>query len=123
MNIFEAIRWLQDKPEGTELAAGKIRIYKASYGVAFEPVIGTLADLILTFEHADFRPVVDWSKVPVDTKVLVRDYSSNPWKKHHFARYEAESLSPFYTWMVGGTSWSETNTVYWKYCKLAEDDK
>lgn len=31
---------------------------------------------------------IDWSKVPVDTPILVRDNKSDEWLRRYFARYE-----------------------------------
>lgn len=66
------------------------------------------------------EPDVDWSKVPVDTKVYVRDDSCTEWYKRYFAKYENGLV---YTWMYGQTSWisKEHETECWKYVKLAED--
>lgn len=60
---------------------------------------------------------VDWSKVKVDTPILVRDYDDESWRKRYFAKYENKQV---YAWVNGGTSWSEKATINWKYAKLAE---
>lgn len=39
-------------------------------------------------EQEYVEPPVDWSKVPVDTKVYVRDSDSDPWKPRYFARFK-----------------------------------
>lgn len=44
------------------------------------------------------EPQVDWSKVPVDTPILVRDSELFAWSKEHFAKYEDETV---YTWDYG----------------------
>ena len=36
----------------------------------------------------EYTPHVDWSKVEVDAKVLVRDDDDEPWIPRHFAKYE-----------------------------------
>lgn len=61
---------------------------------------------------------VDWSKVPVDTKVLVSD-DGEEWHKRHFAKYE-ESI--VYVWGYGDTSWTTDLMEAWEYAKLAEVD-
>ena len=68
------------------------------------------------------EPEVDWSKVEVDTPILVRGSENEEWNKRYFARYENETI---YAWVSGRTSW----TVYdngdmasWKYAKLAEQE-
>ena len=66
------------------------------------------------------EPETDWSKVEVDTPILVRDYESQEWEARHFAKYEGGIV---YTWVGGCTSWSETNTTSWNYAKLAESEE
>ena len=61
---------------------------------------------------------VDWSKVAVDTPILVRDFEYSNWLKKHFAKFESGKV---YTWRGGGTSWnSNDKTDGWKYAILAE---
>lgn len=64
------------------------------------------------------EPSVDWSKVPVDTKVLVSD-DGGKWFKRYFASYEDGRV---YVWYGGGTSWSNNLTSPYNYAKLAEED-
>ena len=67
------------------------------------------------------EPEVDWSKVEVDTPILVRDYESQEWEARHFAKYEDGVI---YTWDGGSTSWtSKGNVTEWKYAKLAESEE
>lgn len=63
---------------------------------------------------------IDWSRVSVDTPILVRDYEDEPWYKKYFAKYENGIV---YTWKDGCTSWStlNNNTISWKFAKLAEE--
>ena len=66
---------------------------------------------------------VDWSKVAVDTPILVRDREENAWRKRHFAKYENETV---YAWSEGLTSWSaerSSNITDWKMAKLAESEE
>lgn len=65
------------------------------------------------------EPPVDWSKVEVDTKVLVRDNEDNPWLKRYFAKCINGRV---YTWSNGKTSWNERWTDNWDYAKLADDE-
>ena len=62
---------------------------------------------------------VDWSKVEVDTPLLVRNYINGEWSKRYFAKYEDGNV---YTWINGRTSWNETSIYAWKYAKLAEPE-
>lgn len=66
------------------------------------------------------EPTVDWSKVPVDAKVLVST-DEVVWKKRHFAR--VEDGMPL-VWADGQTSWSADRADYiaaFKYIKLYEE--
>ena len=69
------------------------------------------------------EPETDWSKVEVDTPILVR-YSEDgdeEWLKRHFAKYENGKV---YAWFDGCTSWStEGHMVIWNYAKLAESEE
>lgn len=64
------------------------------------------------------EPPVDWSKVAVDTPILVRDNANLEWTKRYFAKYENGSV---FTWSDGTTSWSsEGYTTAWELAKLPE---
>ena len=68
------------------------------------------------------EPQVDWSKVPVDTPILVRNEGvGKEWEKRHFARYIDGKI---YAWPIGTTSWSHGNKAVstWDYAKLAESE-
>ena len=68
------------------------------------------------------RPV-DWSKVAVDTPILVRDSEKESWRKRYFAKYENGIV---YAWCAGATSWSacrSINITDWKMAKLAESEE
>ena len=61
---------------------------------------------------------VDWSKVAVDTPILVRDSTDSDWSKRYFAKYQNGIVYAFYD---GRTSWnSEEKLIFWPYAKLAE---
>lgn len=69
-------------------------------------------------------PQTDWSKVEVDTKVLVSDNGVN-WYRRRFAKYEDEKV---YVYPNGTDSWSDGSDEYandcvvWKYVKLWTED-
>lgn len=68
-------------------------------------------------------PPVDWSKIPVDTPILVRPNEEHAWSRRYFAKYENGSV---YAWEQGATSWSIDDPAYicdWKYAKLAESEE
>ena len=66
------------------------------------------------------EPEVDWSKVPVDTKIYIKNFEGEMWDRRHFAKYENGRV---YAWSGGGTSWSceEQEMADWEYAKLAEE--
>ena len=64
------------------------------------------------------EPEVDWSKVEVDTPILVRQGKNGTWLERHFAKYENGDV---YAWVDGQTSWTGADKIKWKYAKLAED--
>lgn len=65
------------------------------------------------------EPEIDWSKVKVDTPILVRDYEGSEWIKRYFAKF-ADGI--VYTWQGETTSWTasgEYNVISWKYAKTS----
>lgn len=64
------------------------------------------------------EPEVDWSKVAVDTPILVREYEDGGWFKRYFAKYENGKV---YAWDNGYTSWIGEEMLDWEYAKLAEE--
>lgn len=68
-------------------------------------------------------PPVDWSKVAVDTPILVRDSEDGIWRKRYFAKYKDNTV---YTWQGGATSWSaysSSDMSNWQFAKLAEGEE
>lgn len=64
--------------------------------------------------------IIDYSKVPVDTPILVWDDDSEKKLKRYFAFFENERV---HTWGSGATSWSSNDRDYvsdWDYAELAE---
>lgn len=69
------------------------------------------------------EPEVDWSKVKVDTPILVRDYESGKWIKRYFAKFVDGKV---YAWGDGATSWTadgECDVTSWNHAKLAESEE
>ena len=64
---------------------------------------------------------VDWSKVKVDTPILVKDTEEGEWQKRHFSGVKNGKV---YAWHDGLTSWSAIGGCErsWKYAKLAESE-
>ena len=61
---------------------------------------------------------IDWNKVEVDAKVLVRDKPYNEWLKRHFAKYEDGKV---YVFKDGRTSWNSRGITHWEETKLWEN--
>ena len=66
------------------------------------------------------EPETDWSKVEVDTPILVRQGEKGQWLERHFAKYENGDV---YAWVDGQTSWTGADKIKWKYAKLAEGEE
>ena len=81
------------------------------------------ADGFANWANSEYvEPPVDWSKVPVDTPILVKNFIDVKWEKRYFAKYEDGKV---HAWNDGTTSWtahSENHTIVWKYAKLAEEE-
>ena len=67
------------------------------------------------------RDEIDWSKVPKDTKVLVKNKTDKLWYPRYFVEYKNGKYN---TYINGSTSWSTDDfPEEWDYCKLAEEQK
>lgn len=64
--------------------------------------------------------IVDWSKVAVDTPVLVSNDGKN-WCNRYFSSFDGVNVI---AWEYGATSWSvddaDSEVYRWEYAKLAE---
>ena len=69
------------------------------------------------------EPEVDWTKVPVDTKVLVRDYDTMDWTPRYFAG--VNKVGERTAWPGGKTSFTVPNDTrsVWRDMKLYKEDK
>ena len=68
------------------------------------------------------EPEVDWSKVKVDTPILVRNNEDKEWVNRYFAKFVDGKV---YAWVSGATSWTvddEYDVTSWNYAKLAESE-
>lgn len=69
------------------------------------------------------EPEIDWSKVKVDTPILVRNNEDKEWVNRYFAKFADGKV---YAWVSGATSWTvddEYDVTFWKYAKLAESEE
>lgn len=91
---------------------------KLCNGCEFKNILGC-REKIKEWLNSEYEgTTVDWSKVPVDTPILVRDSEDEKWYKKHFAKYD----NGIYAWQNGATSWSaDSESLPWNYAKLAED--
>ena len=80
-------------------------------------VCNSLTTLWLLEDYEE--PETDWSKVEVDTPILVRDGEDEEWNKQHFAECDGKVVC---AWCGGKTSWTEDCVMGWKYAKLAEGE-
>lgn len=68
----------------------------------------------------EYEPEVDWSKVPVDTKVLVRNTEEKEWSRRHFAKFEDGKV---YVFPFGETSYTMNHgPVDYVYAKLYKEE-
>jgi len=68
------------------------------------------------------EPEIDWSKVKVDTPILVRNNEDKEWVNRYFAKFADGKV---YAWGSGATSWSaagELDMTSWNCAKLAESE-
>lgn len=108
-----------------EVAKGSVFFYKCDILVGVwtprMPVeLTCFVDEPQCIDIAEYLGIVDWSKVKVDTPILVKDNCDEEWVKSYFASYKNGEVR---AWMGGRTSFSvknKTDTFGWKYAKLAE---
>ena len=87
---------------------------------------GTMCDLcsamVKDFLKLEYKEEsVDWSKVVVDTPILVRHSELNDWIPRYFAKYENGVV---YAWDGGTTSLTaENEMVKWQHAKLLKEER
>lgn len=69
--------------------------------------------------------IIDWTKVPKDTKVLVWDEGGKLKNKRYFSHYETSSTNfPFRVYCDGASSGSNTDeTVGYQCCELFNEEE
>ena len=81
--------------------------------------------IIKEWANSEYKePEIDWSKVPVDTCILVADSCNNTIKRH-FAKYDNKII---YAWTDGRTSYTikefgddyDDAMASWDYAEIAE---
>lgn len=69
-----------------------------------------------TWLESEYLPIVDWSKVKIDTPIYVKANSEDEWIPRYFAKYLNGDI---YAWNDGKTSFTTTAKRQWNYVKLA----
>lgn len=120
MNNFEELYLTNEKPlmydDVDQIRIGSCK--KAMMATALKNILPKLK-CNECIGIAEELGIVDWSKVAVDTPVLVSN-DNKEWIKRYFARYEDGNV---YCWLSGKTSWTaicELSIGHWDYTKLAE---
>lgn len=67
--------------------------------------------------------IIDWSTVKVDTKIRVREYEDDLWRRRYFACYENGKV---YAYDSGKTSWSAgtvncSDLVPWNFAEVVDE--
>lgn len=73
--------------------------------------------LWLDEEYKD--PEVDWSKVPVDTLIRVKENKIDEWILRYFAEYKDGKI---YAWKYGCTSKTIDRASIWLYAEIVNED-
>lgn len=99
----------------------EVRISSCKKYIGITGVMAALPKLSANdvFDIAEELGIVDWSKVKVDTPILV-SADNKTWFKRYFARYKDGNV---YCWLNGKTSWTAIDEISigsWNYAKLAE---
>lgn len=66
------------------------------------------------------EPEIDWSKVEVDTPILVKYSEKGMWIRRKFAKFEDGVV---YAWHGKETGHSKSYMTPWNYAKLAESER
>lgn len=121
MDNYENIYLTNEKPsmydDADEIRISSINAYRNIN------VIGVMLPTLNRNKYIDIAEefgIVDWSKVKVDTPVLVKAYEEADWEKRYFAYFKDGRV---YAWLCGTTSWSADNdedVMSWNCAKLAE---
>lgn len=65
------------------------------------------------------EPEIDWSKVEVDTKILVRNTGVEAWDKRYFSKFKDGRV---YAFSRGATSFSSDGEISWDEAKLYKEE-
>lgn len=65
------------------------------------------------------EPEVDWSNVPVDTLIRVKENKIDEWVLRYFAKYKDGKI---YAWDYGCTSKTTDCVAIWRYGEIVTED-
>ena len=121
MDNFDNLYLTNEKPSMQD-CGNEIKISSSAKFIGITALSGVFSELKRNeyISIAEELGIVDWSKVAVDTPILVRDFEDMKWGKRHFAFFKDGRV---HTWDGGVTSWTCENpncVMSWKYAKLAE---
>lgn len=99
----------------------EVRISSCKKYIGITGVMAALPKLSANevFDIAEELGIVDWSKVAVDTPILVKQHEQDKWEKRHFAYFKDGRVC---AWLCGATSWSADygdDITNWNFAKLA----
>ena len=111
------------------------RKYKDKNGIVWEPD-GTKDDFcaliaeyyaVITNHYThkqlvnmEFEEVIDWSEVPIDTKILVWNNGDKQKEKRHFAGINEYGMVE--AWNYGQTSFTIDRASAWDYAELYKEE-
>lgn len=98
------------------------KLIKCDYRCLYGDESCCCGERMIDWLNAEYvEPEIDWSKVPIDTKVLCRDIKYGEFVKRYYAGIN-EYGNPC-AFLCGRTSWSSDGaTTHWKFMKLAEEE-
>lgn len=65
------------------------------------------------------EPEVDWSKVPIDTLIRVKNWESSDFVNRYFSKYKNGKV---YAWNNGITSKTGKSDSPWEYAEIVTED-
>ena len=113
IEAMEKVKKICDSYECCEVCplrntSNKLCVLRGNYDCDFEKLEKIISE---------WKPPVDWSKVAVDTPIIVWDDGSKK-RRRYFAKYEDGIV---YAWTNGCTSWTADGAVIgWRHAELAE---
>ena len=111
-----------DKDTGKLVSCGKMACSQCKFNKEGMACIDEKL-IWLNEEYIEPEPETDWSKVEVDTPILVRSKESQAWEVRYFAKYKDGKV---WCWDNGKTSYTSICTVSiynWNFSKLPTSEE